>query len=109
MATPTRFWIEFDDTRETPEPGVVVIDDSRAARLAGGCGVTAWDLDDALDLIAAAFADWSDEPLPPVLRVIPDIDVGKLPKHVADHGLGVVVWRGVWHPPFNLFTGPSSR
>ncbi|MCP4965854.1 MAG: hypothetical protein GY926_11510 [bacterium] len=84
-----------------------MIDDRRSALLAGGCGVTAWDLDDALELIAAAFAWWSDEPLPAVAQVIREVDVSTLPERAWVHGMGVVVWRGVWSPPMNNYVPPT--
>lgn len=69
MATLTRFWIEFVDETEPHASKTVRLDHAREAYLRGGCGVTAWDLDDALDLIAAASVDRSDEPQPPARTV----------------------------------------
>ena len=83
----TRYWFEFD-WEEGSRP--------RPERL--GCGVTAFDREDALRLVSeVAFAD---EEVPPVKRVIDDVDVQTLdPGHVLSN-IGVPSERGVWFPNY---------
>ena len=61
------------------------------------CGVTAASLDDALALVGAAL--FRGQPLPPVERVIADIDLAMLDAfHVGPNVLPPQM-RGVWYPP----------
>jgi hypothetical protein len=86
-----RFWIIFAGTEawHDQEPGL-----PRPGRLgrfgiadAFSCGVTAWDIEDALTLVQERiYGDVS----PPVLAIIHDID-----RAVP------TVERGVWYPPLN--------
>ena len=84
----TRYWIEFgrapDEARDV----------SVTTRV---CGVTAATLDDALALVSALL--FRGQPLPPVERVIPDIDLAMLDAfHVGPSILAPQI-RGVWYPP----------
>ena len=64
--------------------------------LLAGCGVTAWNEEDARRLIHEQF--FSGDPLPPIRSVCADVDVSTLdPDHVRPN-MGVPVWRGVWFP-----------
>jgi len=61
-----------------------------------GCGVTAYDYDDALGLIAARV--FPGENVPRIEQVIEDVDISKLDaKHVLPN-LETPVDRGVWFP-----------
>lgn len=92
-----RFWFEFDLPESVrSSPGVIRLDGETPSRrwLWRGCGATGSDEADCLKLISALIAP---DKLPPITRVIPDVDIGALPVEVrAD--IGVVVWRGVWFP-----------
>ncbi|MFE9320938.1 hypothetical protein ACIHDR_13920 [Nocardia sp. NPDC052278] len=96
MPTVRRFWIEFDLEHEP---------DFRV-ELGQGVGVTGFDEQDCLAMVADLLPD--DTELPPVRRMTVDVSLAeKLP--VNPPTLGVPVWRGVWYPPMNLRTGPTWR
>jgi hypothetical protein len=101
-----RYWFEFEVEPEPPPPaGRIRLDHlpdaTRAQRfLQRGVGVTGYDEADCLELICRLL---EGEPLPPIARVLPDVDVSTLPV-VA--GFGMTVWRGIWHPPLNR-SGPE--
>lgn len=78
----TRFWFEFDELADPP-PG---------ARL--GCGVTAMSRSDAEQLMR----DGSGRDLPPIRRVIEDVDVATLDEGHVLPNVGDVSVRGVWFP-----------
>ena len=82
-----RFWVEFDWGDQAPK---------RAERL--GCGVTAFDREDALRLIAeVAFAN---EDMPLIRSVTENIDIRTLdPGHVLP-SMGAPSERGVWFPNY---------
>ncbi len=81
-----RYWIKFDLRLEDPHPlGTLP-----------GCGVTAYNYEDALQLIQARVFKNAD--LPPVSQVIEDVDISTLdPNHVLPN-MAVPVRRGVWFP-----------
>ena len=78
-----RYWFKF---QQMPTPTVLNI----------GCGVTAYDYDDAMNLLrTTAFAG---KTMPKVVEVVEDVDVSKLDqKHVIPN-MGVVPARGIWFP-----------
>jgi hypothetical protein len=83
----TRYWIEFGRA----------MDGGSAPATARVCGVTATSLDDALALAGATL--FRGQPLPPVARVIEDIDIAMLDAfHVGPNILPPQA-RGVWYPP----------
>ncbi|MEV0368000.1 hypothetical protein [Nocardia fusca] len=93
MPTVRRYWIEFDLERES----------DFWPQLCQGVGVTGYDERDCLSMAADLLPD--DAALPPVRRITVDISLAeKFP--VNPPALGVSVWRGVWYPPSNLWTGP---
>ena len=59
-------------------------------------GITGWDLGDCLTMLRVLT---HVDALPPIRTVAEDVDVSQLHPRL---GLGVPVWRGVWHPPMNL-------
>ena len=76
-----RYWMEFA-AGEAP------------LGMAWGCGVTAFDVDDALQLVATA----AGGKIPSPVRLVEDVDVSTLDAgHVLPNMLPPV-WRGVWFP-----------
>jgi hypothetical protein len=85
MVKLTRFWFEFDKPYNELPPG-----------LAMGCGVTAWNYDDALNILRNPV--FEDEYLPPFKKVVENIDVSTLEKgHVLPNIMPSNV-RGIWYP-----------
>ena len=102
-----RFWFEFDPTElvtgqdgKWPVPG-------RFSYLPHGCGITAYDYQDAIGL----HRKWviRGEDLPRFSRVIEDVDVSMLDAGIVLPMAGCPVWRGVWFPSLNLWYGPDLR
>jgi hypothetical protein len=78
-----RFWITLE---KLPRPSALNL----------GCGVTAYDLDDALALVTERI--FRGQEIPRLVDCVEDVDVSKLdPKHVAPN-IGVVTRRGIWFP-----------
>lgn len=65
------------------------------AGLRMGCGVTAFDLDDALALLRTAVI--GDQPFD-VETVVEDIDVRALDARHVLPNMGIVTRRGIWFP-----------
>jgi hypothetical protein len=83
-----RFWFEFSPS-------------DRLTCLNMGCGVTAFDYDDALYLLKnrvleSQLLDLED--LPIVSRVVEDVDVSQLDAAHVLPNMGLVTERGVWFP-----------
>jgi hypothetical protein len=79
-----RYWVTFEGAPVEIWPCVV------------GCGVTGFDIDDALELAQSSV--FGGRELPKVAEVISDIDVSTLdPNHVLPN-IGVTSTRGVWFP-----------
>jgi hypothetical protein len=79
-----RYWFEFDLPEEWH------------GRLNLSCGVTAYDVDDAQRLLCERVFEGGE--LPPIRRLIEDVDISTLdPNHVRPN-MGVCVRRGVWFP-----------
>jgi hypothetical protein len=79
-----RFWFEFELSGGDPWA------------LTQGCGVTAWNLEDARELIRQRI--FSGKDLPGTRTVIEDIDVSTLdPNHVQPN-INPPIWRGIWFP-----------
>lgn len=102
-----RCWIDFDLAElqpEEPPSGVVRLDGGSPAfrLLERGIGVTGYNTDDCLALVARALRG---EVLPPVAAIRTDVDVSK--PDVAELRLGNPAWRGIWFPAINL-SGPST-
>ena len=99
-ASLVRYWFEFDvaDLAPAKREGWIQLDGGTLAyRVCGrGVGVTGYNEADCLALIESVL---DDEPLPPVARVVREVDVDSL--GVDKRHIGVTVWRGVWHPPLN--------
>ena len=100
-----RYWFTFDVDDLGPDPcppGIVtLVGGTLAYRLCGlGVGVTGYDEADCFALIEEVL---DGEPVPHVSSRIRDVDIESL--HLRTQ-LGVLAWRGVWHPALNL-QGPS--
>lgn len=88
-----RFWFEFDvSIADIPFPGALI-----------GCGVTAFDVEDAKTLLQRRLL--GAQPMPEIRRVIVDVDVSKLdPGHVLPN-MAPPDRRGIWFPAG--FTEPT--
>jgi hypothetical protein len=81
-----RFWFEFEFLSRAPLP----------LGTWKGCGVTAWDRNDAEQLLCEIV--FAGSPLPKIRRLIEDVDVSTLdPGHVLPN-MGNVFPRGIWFP-----------
>lgn len=79
-----RYWIEFEPNSD---PG---------GRVRAGCGVTAFDREDAFRLLRERV--FAGEELPPIRRVIENVEISALdPGHVRPN-MGTPLRRGVWFP-----------
>ena len=83
-----RFWFEFEFENKSVyhmPPGIGI-----------GCGVTAFDSEDAITLM--------DEKVfitmkrPPLKKVIEDVDIRELDQHHVIPNMGTPVDRGIWFP-----------
>ena len=81
-----RYWIKFQT-----EP-----DHSGLSWTRLGYGVTAYDYNDALQIIRWHVFD--NEPLPPVASVIEDVDVSTLDAGHIVPNMHPPNWRGIWFP-----------
>ncbi len=81
-----RFWFEFemDNAFEFP-PGIGI-----------GCGVTAIDYDDALQIIDKKI--FSDISRPSIKRIIKDVDIRELDQGHVIPNMKVPITRGIWFP-----------
>jgi hypothetical protein len=78
-----RFWFRF---RDLPKP----------TPLGLGCGVTARNHDDAIDILRSTL--FKSQEMPQIADVIEDVDISTLdPGHVIPN-MEVPVFRGVWFP-----------
>lgn len=82
MSSLRRYWFIFPKSAK-PSP------------LNIGCGVTAYDYDDAIDLLRQRVFNGGE---PSVAEVIADVDVSTLDKRHVLPNMGSTVVRGVWFP-----------
>jgi hypothetical protein len=81
-----RYWFQFD---------LKLGDDAPAGTLLG-CGVTAFNYEDAIALLGERV--FRSASLPPIVEVREDVDVSQLdPGHVLPN-MGIPIDRGVWFP-----------
>ena len=85
-----RYWIEF----AWPKPEGIVAGRPEPF----GFGVTAFSLDDALDLLRREFFERMESPMPPLRGVIEDVDVSTLDDDHVRPNMHPPNWRGVWYP-----------
>lgn len=83
MSRLRRFWFVFDQ-----------IDSFRALSI--GCGVTAYDHDDALQIMRKKI--FEGHAVPHIQKCIADVDVSTLDSGHVLPNMGVVVRRGIWFP-----------
>ena len=83
MKTLRRYWFTFEKL-------------GKPSALNLGCGVTAYDYDDAISLLGQRV--FVGRQLPEIVGYSEDVDVSGLdPKHVLPN-IGVVTVRGIWFP-----------
>lgn len=81
-----RYWFEFDIVNVFNFPPGIGI----------GCGVTAINYDDAIQIMEEKI--FCNNKMPPIKKFIEDIDISQLDqKHVIPN-MNVPVGRGVWFP-----------
>jgi hypothetical protein len=81
----TRFWIEFESRDTVFGYG-----------MSAGCGVTAWNYDDALNILKEKV--FHDKSLPDIKKVTENIEVSTLDAgHILPNILPPSV-RGIWYP-----------
>lgn len=78
-----RYWLRF----EGMEP---------YNQLCRGCGVTAYDYNDALSLLSESV--FKEMAMPPVREAIEDVDISTLDQGHVIPNMEAPVWRGVWYP-----------
>lgn len=78
-----RFWFRFRDLPEFSPIGL-------------GCGVTARDYDDAVDILGSTIL--KGQAMPPIASVIEDVDVSTLDRGHVIPNMEVPAFRGVWFP-----------
>ena len=81
-----RFWLEFEGQLGDGFPAGVLL----------GCGVTARDYEDALDLVRVHV--FEGDQLPPIKKVIEGVDISTLDKNHVVPNMSVPTTRGIWFP-----------
>lgn len=81
-----RYWFEFDLSNYENPPLEIV----------RGCGVTAWSLEDALNIIKEKI--FIDREIAPIKKCIENVDITTLQTNSKLSNMGVPVWPGIWFP-----------
>jgi hypothetical protein len=81
-----RYWFSFVSTTHTRMPPGTRI----------GCGVTAFDQDDALGLLCSKV--FKEDQVPPIMAIREDVDVSALDDGHIRPNMGDPSRRGVWFP-----------
>ncbi|CAA9575973.1 MAG: hypothetical protein AVDCRST_MAG18-2549 [uncultured Thermomicrobiales bacterium] len=89
-----RYWITFASPPPRGRDGFIL-----SGPLDRLCGVTAYTLDDALYLIREQLC--LGRKLPPIQKVIEDVDVASVDSGHIRPNMGEPFWRGVWWPPID--------
>lgn len=78
-----RYWIRFklEPFQSGPRPG---------------CGVTAYDYNDALAILRSTV--FRDREMPSIEQVIEQVDISSLDQSHVVPNMEVTIWRGVWYP-----------
>jgi hypothetical protein len=103
-----RLWIEFDVVRHLGlHPGKPFgVFGRNAEVITDGCGVSGFDEADCLELVR--HERFTGRELPPIRRMVLNVDVSTLPHRVRDR-MGMSVARGVWFPAARSCRSPSGR
>jgi len=81
-----RFWFELDLSINIPHPPGTLL----------GCGITAYDLNDALGILHTnVFIGYA---APKIKNIKKDVDIRSLDQGHVIPNMGVVTNRGVWFP-----------
>jgi hypothetical protein len=81
-----RFWFELDLSFEKPHPPGTLM----------GCGITAFDLNDALSILnTKVFKGYAQ---PKIKNIKENVDIRTLDQYHVVPNMGVVIYRGVWFP-----------
>jgi hypothetical protein len=81
-----RFWFKFDLRLRDPQPPGVLI----------GCGVTAFDRDDAIRILKEIV--FSAHAFPEIKTEVADVDISNLDEGHVRPNMGDPSRRGVWFP-----------
>jgi hypothetical protein len=81
-----RFWFELDLRIDRPHPPGTLL----------GCGITAFDLNDAMGILQNTVFNGFEAPK--IMNVKEDIDIRSLDQGKIIPNMGVVTHRGVWFP-----------
>jgi hypothetical protein len=96
-----RYWITFDDGPRALLPGITL--DGNGFK-PDSCGVTAFDLEDALRIVAADL--FGGGHLPAIKDIVEDVDVSSLEVVLRGRYYAPPVWRGMWFPATST-AGPA--
>jgi hypothetical protein len=91
-----RYWFEFEFPKPRIGHGVYIPAN-------GCCGITAFDYDDALNIMRRFMLRENETPI--FRRVIENVDMTTIEDENVFCNLGVPIWRGVWYPDTNLRQG----
>jgi hypothetical protein len=81
-----RYWLEFEASDDkTLPPGVAM-----------GCGISAVDKEDAL--LIARTRVFKDAAIPPLRRLVEDVDISTLDANHVRPNMKAPILRGVWFP-----------
>jgi hypothetical protein len=80
-----RFWFEFTIVNVCNYP----------AGVGYGCGVTAYDLDDAMKILNKLF---KNDKIPSIKKVIENVDLQTLDQHHVIPNMNPPIDRGIWFP-----------
>lgn len=81
-----RYWFKFD----------ISLEDSPPLGVIAGCGVSANNYDDAIDLIKKKI--FKNDPLPEIVKYTENIDISTLDKNHVLPNMGNHFVRGIWYP-----------
>ena len=81
----TRYWIEFEKTPNTISAGLQI-----------GCGVTAFDYEDALTIVIQKI--FRDEKLTKITARIDNVDIRNLDQGHVLPNMWTPSFRGIWYP-----------
>ena len=101
----TRYWFEFDEADLIEWRDGWPTHGRFGYLPSPGCGITAYDYEDALRLLRRWIL--REDGFPKLSKVIKDVDVSTLYDCYGLHNSGCPAWRGIWYPSLNIFYGPD--